>query len=187
MYPLAKTTENSSAFDWFNYDYYPDSNGHKFELYLHEHRTKSIKQLIELFEVLFSEVKDQIIIGQSKVGEEWGGFCMDTWDMNRQENNYDFSKLSSVTIDYLNLLLDSRIEFDYRGFCRCHDWEHFLRVILGAIISHKAPYSPLFYNISSDYIFYFHHTFSIGLFYRKQNDAVETILEQQKRNGYTLK
>ncbi|MEO0686239.1 MAG: hypothetical protein AAFY76_14675 [Cyanobacteria bacterium J06649_11] len=32
MYPLAKTTENSSAFDWFNYDYYPDSNGHKFEL-----------------------------------------------------------------------------------------------------------------------------------------------------------
>ncbi|MEO0684278.1 MAG: hypothetical protein AAFY76_04290, partial [Cyanobacteria bacterium J06649_11] len=178
---------DNRSLHWTTWKNHNCSPAYSYPRYPYRILPTPLRPLIELFEVLFSEVKDQIIIGQSKVGEEWGGFCMDTWDMNRQENNYDFSKLSSVTIDYLNLLLDSRIEFDYRGFCRCHDWEHFLRVILGAIISHKAPYSPIFYNISSDYIFYFHHTFSIGLFYRKQNDAVETILKQQKRNGYTLK
>src|SRR5690606_5286818 len=137
-----------------------------------------LEYLAMLFYLLFGKFKDKLIIANG----QWGDFCLDTWDPNTNEYNYEFDGKSEETKSYLKLLIDSNLEFDYSGLCICKDWHRFLSVVLSCIINHKAPFSPLFYNLEEEFVFYFHHTGSIGLLYKADNDVVKEILDYAKKN-----
>lgn len=182
METLQKVNFGLDKFSWVDYNYYPDSKGLKFEVYSNSFE-KNIESLIKIFYYLFRDNLSELVIGQSAPDIGWGQFCIDTWNFEIDEPNYNLENKSFETLNYLNLLLDSKIEFSYQGICKCNDWNKFLFVTLDCIINHKAPYSPLFYDLKNDYFFYFHHSFSIGLFYREKNVAIISILDKIKANN----
>lgn len=176
---IQKVEMDAGNFSWINYDSYSDSNASKFEIYC-KGAEKNAQSLIDLFKHLFDGKFSDLVIGQPSLEMEWGQFCIDTWDFENNLSDYSFEEKSIETIDYLDLLLESKIEFDYKGFCKCNDWTNFLSIVLECILNHKAPYSLLFYNSKEGYFFYFHHTFSLGLYYKELNHTIENILQRAK-------
>lgn len=182
MRTLQKIESSLDKFAWVDYDYYPDSKGSKFEVYSNS-TGSSRESLIGLFYYMFRDCLPEIVIGPPAVGIEWGQFCIDTWDFKSDEPNYDLASKSFETLNYLDLLLESNIEFVYQGLCKCNNWDEFLSVVLDCIITHKAPYSFLFYNLTNDYFFYFHHTDSLGVFYKEKNVAISNIFSKIESNS----
>jgi hypothetical protein len=74
------------------------------------------------------------------------------------------------------MLRNSNVEFQYAGFCTCKNWDEFLPVILSCVLNHKAPFSPLFYDIDEEFVFYFHHTGGVGLLYKTETTAIKKII-----------
>jgi hypothetical protein len=174
---LEKINVEMAPFSWVDYEYYPNSAGNRKEIY-NNTSPKNIKNLIVTFRDLFNENLSNLIIGQPNVDMEWGQFCIETWNIENDSIDYSFENKSIETIAYLNLLLESGIEFNYKGLCKCKDWDNLLTVVLPCIVNHKAPYSLLFYDIKNNYFFYFHHSFSIGFYYKEKNQAVINICEK---------
>lgn len=171
MAEILKEAIKDFPFDWANLNSYRQSSGYRKEVYLKDQINLN-KGLMSLFDSLFGHTKNKLVI----YNKSWWDFCLDTWDFNVEEYNYDLEGKSIETQEYLKILKESKIEADYSGCCTCINWDRFLSVVLDCIISHKAPYSPLFCNIENEYFFYFHHTGSIGIYYKKENDAIKKIL-----------
>ena len=153
---LEKDANKKFPFDWVNLDYLPESNGGKREIYLQDN-VNITEGLIFMFYLLFRSTKNNIQIYNSS----WWDFCLDTWDSNKADE----------TKDYLKILYESHIEYGYSGSCNCFNWDRFLHVTLRCIITHKAPYSPIFYEDRNDFFFYFHHSGSIGIYYKNNNET----------------
>lgn len=162
---ILEKTSSPKDFDWFDYNDYPASVARRFEIYS---RDDSI-----LNEVVFKKLALEILcynsvdikIGLSIKDSIWGGFTSDVWKM--KENDfvfYPFGELSNQTERYLKLLIDSQIDFEYKGFCQANDLSAFIDVIADCVINNIAPYSPLFFQESTQTIFYLHHTFSLGCY-----------------------
>jgi hypothetical protein len=179
---LYKSDSDIDKFSWVDYDYYPNSHGFKVELHCKKDEGY-VSSMLTLFYRLFGEESSDIVIGQPFPGVEWGQFCIDTWNFDSDSPNYDFENKSAETVRYLNFLLESRIEFNYQGLCGCNDWRAMLLVVLECIISHKAPYSLLFYNLEGEYFFYFHHSFSIGLYYKEKNQSIADLFDRISADG----
>lgn len=181
MKVLEKIHEVRLPFDWVDLEFLPNSSCFKKEIYL-KTETPLVEELGVLFHLLFGTVKESLTISNG----QWGDFCLETWNPNTNEYDYQFEGKSEEAKAYLNLLVDSNIEFDYSGFCCCKRWDSFLSVVLPCIVNHKAPFSPLFYNIQDQFLFYFHHTGSIGLLYVNENDVIKQLLDDASRNGYAI-
>ena len=158
--------------EWLNIPLLRDSHCYRCEIYLPENAA-SLENLEEIFYGLFGSDKEDLIIANG----EWGAFCLCTFDIDTTEANYFSNALTPLCKQYLRLLEDSHILFDYNGFCKCTDWESFLPVILQCIVNHEALYSPVFYNPIYQYAFYFHHTFSIGLLYNEKGGKISEIID----------
>lgn len=171
MSVILKEASKEFPFDWANLNSYRESFAHRQEIYLKDHNN-IVEGLSLLFYYLFGHRKKRLII----YNKSWWNFCLDTWDFNNDEYNYDLDGKSIETREYLKILKRSEIPIDYSGCCTCMDWERFLFVILECIISYRAPYSPLFCDIEYEYFFYFHHTGSIGIYYKKENDVIKELL-----------
>ena len=183
--PKAKTPD----FSWFNYDDFSSSDAHRIELYCYlDNNEKAISQyedtinknrLIDFFKLFFLNSIDNIVIGQDTPDGIWGGFTTDVWKLNGDSFVFNSNGvLSEETNNYLNLLQESHISFDYKGFCTCSDYNIFLNIILDCVLKNIAPYSPLFYNISREIVLYFHHTYSVGIYYRNT-----ILIDEIKRNA----
>jgi hypothetical protein len=109
--------------------------------------------------------------------KSWWDFCLDTWNIDTDEYNYELKNKSEESLAYIELLIASGIYTGYSGCCKCNDWGSFLPIILDCVTSHIAPYSPRFCDVENEFFFYFHHTGSIGLYYKKDNDVIKGILE----------
>ena len=81
------------------------------------------------------------------------------------------------TAAYLKMLTDAGIPPEYSGSMECLNWDEFLSIILRCVVSHAAPYSPVFYSEADQLFFYLHHTGSIGLYYEKETTLISEILE----------
>jgi hypothetical protein len=160
-------------FKWINQDYYPNSDAFRREIYIVE-GGNCVEGLINLFYFLFEEQAKDILLYQ----KSWWDFCIDTWDIITDTSNYDLEDKSNESVDYLNMLASAEIKKDYSGTCECLNWNLFLTIVLKCIISHKALYSPLFYNEKNDFFFYFHHTGSIGIYFHAHNTEVDSILKK---------
>ncbi|MCD0488083.1 hypothetical protein LPB86_07570 [Pedobacter sp. MC2016-14] len=165
---------------WICVDFLPDSSCCKNEIYLKEGLI--IEGLIEMFYDIFKKYKKNIQI----YNYSWWDFCLDTWDPRTDQYDYELSRKSEETKWYLQILFDSSIEIGYDALCICNDWNIFLKAILKCLTTHKAPYSPIFFDRSNNFFFYFHHSGSIGIYYLEQNDAVIKILDIAKQK-YDLK
>lgn len=174
---LTRLENQDLPLNWVNLDFLPDSKGQKIEIYL-TNQQESIPELIMMFYLLFGEVKDNIKIYNSS----WWDFCLDTWNHDEDAYDYTLERKSIESKNYLKLLQKSEIEKDYGGTCACNNWDGFLSIILPCILNHQAPFSPIFYDEKNDFIFYFHHTFSIGFYYRYENDIVQNILNLAKEH-----
>jgi hypothetical protein len=172
---LDKIENQNFPLAWVNLDSYRESEGHKIEIYLTENEDLVVG-LILMFYTLFRTIKNSIEI----YSPSWWDYCLDTWDPNKDKYDYEMQGKSDETKDYLIMLKESSIELGYAGICRCNDWDKFLAVILTCLVNHKAPYSPIFYDRENDFFFYFHHTGSIGLYYKSENDKIVKILYSAK-------
>lgn len=171
---LEKLNDHVFPFKWANLEYFPESEAFKKEIYLSNWQGDLITGLTALFEDLFCDIKDDVYV----YNDSWGDFCLETWNIQRDDYNYTLHDKSSVVRNYLAMLEESQIEPDYSGSCRCLNWDAFLTIVLKCIISGQAPYSPIFYSGLDDFLFYFHHSGSIGLYYRDGcNKRIRKILE----------
>lgn len=180
---LEKTRFN--AYSWLNFESLPDSKGYKFELY--PNSDLNITELVLLFYSLFKKFIDGLQIGQFGKNAEWGDFCVDTWDLHHNRYDYSPEGKSKSTSAYLNMLIANEIEPDYNGFCKSLNWEKFLPIILDCILSHTASYSVMIYAPNDEFVFYFHHTGSIGVYYKELNNGVMHIIEKAKAEDLEIK
>jgi hypothetical protein len=177
-------TEFYHRFGWINFDKFRDSDGYGFLLYFSEEKSVTSQDLIAVFHTLFDPFLKDIIFSllEPSTDEEggWGDFCLETWSIQQDTYNYSPQGKSPETARYLEMLQASHIEPSFNGLGYCQDWDQFLSVILDCIMAHKTFYSFDFYNLANQFMFYFHHTGSLGIFYHKFNDAIMHILQQAK-------
>ena len=166
-------SETDFPLPWSNLEYYPDSKAFRKEIYTHAD-SHEIEEMAMLFHHLFGPMKDRINIYNSS----WWDACLATWDI--QNDTYDYSPAGkpTETAAYLAMLADAGVPPGYSGCVQCLHWDEFLTIILRCIVSHAAPYSPIFYSEADQLFFYFHHTGSIGLYYEKESEVVKGILER---------
>ena len=182
---IERSKSGFRSFNWFNYDSFPDSNGYKFELYIEGKVT--VTKFISVFYRLFTPFLKNIEIGTSNPDSGiWGDFCIDTWDVRNDTYDYSPQGKSKETATYLEMLQENGIEPEYNGLCRCHDWDQFLPIILDCIMTGRAPYSLMFYHPLQEFLFYFHHTWSFGVYYKHFNDAIMEILSNAKAENLEL-
>ncbi|GAA3950336.1 hypothetical protein GO495_23100 [Chitinophaga oryziterrae] len=158
---------------WANLERYSDSKAFRKEIYTHA-EGKELEELAMLFHHLFAPLKDRINIYDSS----WWDLCLGTWDMEKDYYDYSPEGKSPETAAYLTMLTDAAIPPEYSGCVQCLHWDEFLTIILRCIVSHAAPYSPIFYSEADQLFFYFHHTGSIGLYYEKESEVVKGILDR---------
>jgi hypothetical protein len=168
-------------FEWADTNFFRNSVAYRKEIYLKE-QNNLIENLVFLFHSLFGCVKNKLLI----YNEAWWNFCLDTWNINTDEYNYDLEGKSVETQKYLRMLKQSQLQLDYSGCCVCKEWDFFLYIVLECIINQKAPYSPLFCDMENKFFFYFHETGSIGLYYKEENDVIQQILTKAYEN-YVVK
>ena len=175
---ISSTSNEEFPLKWADLKYFPASKAQKCEIYLKEY-TDTIGGLITLFDNLFGTLKEEITIYNSS----WWDFCLDTWDPNKDQYDYtaSFDNKSKQSINYIRMLQESNIKIGYTGNCKCNNWNKFLEIILECIISHQAPYSPIFYSEEHNFFFYFHHSGSIGLYF-KDSELVNNILDIAQNN-----
>ncbi|GAA4234266.1 hypothetical protein GCM10022291_13310 [Postechiella marina] len=174
---LLKKTQ-FKAYNWLNFESLPESDGYKFELY--SKLDIDVTEITILFYSLFKKFIDDLQVGQFGINSEWGDFCIDTWDLHNDRYNYSPEGKSNSTAAYLTMLIENEIGPDYNGFCRSLNWDKFLPIVLDCILNHMASYSIMIYAPKHDFVFYFHHTGSIGIFYKELNDGVKHIIERAK-------
>lgn len=172
---IEKVKTDAFPFDWVNLECYPDSQGYRTEVYLKDEGDVTTN-LIFMFYELFASEKDNISI----YNNSWFDFTLDTFNIESKEVDYTLENKSEPTKKYLQMLIDGYIEPSYSGSCKCLDWDMFLSIVLECITSYIAPYSHLFYNEKQEYFFYFHHTGSIGFYYKKLLPSVSKIIERSK-------
>lgn len=175
MKTLDKIINKSFPLTWANLDSYTESKGHKNEIYL-INNDNFIEGLILMFNTLFRSLKSDIRL----YNPSWWDYCLDTWNPDKDKYDYELEGKSAETKDYLIMLRESSIEIGYSGICKCNDWDKFLSITLTCIVNHIAPYSPIFYDEENDFFFYFHHSGSIGFYYKVRNEIVEKILSISK-------
>lgn len=158
---------------WANLEDYPESKAFRKEIYTHA-ESKEVEELAILFHHLFGPLKDRINIYDSS----WWDLCLGTWNMEKDDYDYSPESKSPETAAYLTMLTDAGIPPEYSGCVQCLHWDEFLTIILRCIVSHAAPYSPIFYSEADQLFFYFHHTGSIGLYHEKESEVVKGILER---------
>ena len=168
-------------FAWTDTENYRNSDANRTEIYL-PGNDNSVEGLISLFYKLFANVQHNLLVHNNS----WWDFCLDTWNIKTDEYNYDLQNKSEESRAYLELLIGSGMEVGYSGCCKCHDWNKFLPVILNCITSHAAPYSPKFCDVENEFFFYFHHTGSIGLYYKRENEVVKGILEVAAKESINI-
>jgi hypothetical protein len=177
---------NFQGFSWLNFDSLPKSDGYKFEAYMAE-SDDTVTDLILIFYALFKPLVNDIIISDFKPDGKWGDFCIDTWDIQNDRYDYSPDNKKEPTASYLKMLIDCEIEPTYPGFCKCLDWDKFLHITLQCVTQHTAPYSMMFYVPDHEFVFYFHHTGSLGIYYKKLNRGIRDVIKKAQEENMEIK
>lgn len=175
MKTIEKITNRGFPLTWANLDSYVESKGYKNEIYL-INNGNLMEGLILMFYTLFRPIESNIKV----YSHSWWDYCLDTWNAKEDMYDYELEGKSFETKCYLMMLKESSIEIGYSGVCRCNDWDKFLSITLTCILTHIAPYSPIFYDEQNNFFFYFHHSGSIGFYYKEKNEIVEKVLTISK-------
>ena len=158
---------------WAKTEYLRENDSFRKEIYLKDEDL--LNGLLGLFYELFGSCKNEILVYQI----QWWDMNLAAWDISTDTYNYEIDLKPDNVKAYLRMLDRSEIVKDYSGCCRCNDWDQFLPVVLRCVLSCEAPYGPLFVNTRDDFFFYFHHTGSIGIYYKdKENEVIREMLDK---------
>ncbi|MES2266632.1 MAG: hypothetical protein V4520_07715 [Bacteroidota bacterium] len=170
---VIKTVANINfPFEWVNLNYYPESDAKKIEIYLADD-VEPTAGMAKMFDTLFGYMKYEI----SVYSKSWWNFCLDTWNVHTDLHNYALTDKSIETQRYLTILKECEMPHEYSGVCEVRNWKKFLSTILPCVTSKIATYSPIFFSEKHELFFYFHHTGSIGLYYRYDNNEITDLLK----------
>lgn len=169
--------EQAFPFCWvkFNSDHSIDFQGYKMEIYLKKDFV-NVSDMKSLFYDLFGTVLD----GLSIFSLSWWDFCLDTWNIQDNTFCYNPQFLSNETACYLRILQNSKITEGYSGCCICNDWDTYLSAALDCIMKGTAPHGNFIYHSIKQFFFYFHHTGSIGFYYRNETPFTLAIKNNSK-------
>ncbi len=87
MRVIKKYRTDFKPFTWLDFDFLPNSDGYKCEIYFEENG--NISDYIMPFYQLFKPYLDDLLIHTFHPDGQWGNFCIDTWDITNDE--YDYS------------------------------------------------------------------------------------------------
>lgn len=118
---LEQTDIVNFPFEWADTESYRNSDSNRIEIYLPDD-DNSVDGLMSLFYTLFGKLRHNLLI----YDKLWWDFCLDTWNHDSNEYNYDFKNKLGESRDYLKMLKESGIEVGFTGCCKCKDWDKFL-------------------------------------------------------------
>lgn len=173
MQILTKIEDKELPFEWLYLTDLRKSNSLRKEIYLGD-KGNPVEELKAFFYSCFGNLKDNLIVWNGK----WAYFFLDTWEIDSDNYNLSIENSSKETARYLKTLADSDIDTDYEGLCICNDWEELLSIIIPAVVNHSTPYSPYFLDKKNEIMFYFHHTNSIGIYYKSENEIIQQIFQK---------
>ena len=172
---------NDKSFSWIDKNDFTKSDAFRSEIHISK-GDNAVYDMKMLFYNLFSTLKNNFIIDNNS----WWDFCLDVWNPSEDRYSYDLKEKSIETQSYLKMLYNCDIDVGYEGLCKCNDWDFFLTIILNCIITHISPYSPLFCDVKNEFFFYFHHTSSIGLYYKHHTPKIEDIFTKSNMFSYDV-
>jgi hypothetical protein len=158
---------------WANTEYLRENSSPRKEIYLKD--SEDIQNdLIYLFYKLFGDCKEQLLV----YDKLWWELCLGVWNISTDTYDLEVDSKPEDCRAYLSMLMESDVPKGYSGCCKCNSWDTFLPIVLSCIISGEAPYSPLFVDAKDEFFFYFHHSGSIGMYYKTGEDRnVQRILK----------
>ena len=101
---------------------------------------------------------------------DWGGYFLDVEDEIIVENY--------LRTSYQEMLVDGRIDPEYEGACKCNDWLAFFEFAFETVVKKEVLYSPLFFSLEHNLVFYMHHSGEIGIYYTKPNLCIENLTKR---------
>lgn len=172
---LQKTNKSVFPFEWIDFERLRNSQSFRLEIYLNEDVEDYQIGLEELFVTLFSQHKKSLNIYY----DNWGDFAYEDLD---PDDLASFANEGTpfVPFGYTEVLEDSKIEKTYVGSCECLDWDSFIKLEIKYVVKWRAMYGHYFFSPDCEFFFYFHHTGSIGFYYKEENSQVREILSKAK-------
>ncbi len=180
------STYFTRQFSWLNFESFRQGEGFGFWLDFPEKEGIANKDFIKTFHTLLGQFLKEVVISffEPSLDTEkggWGNFCIEVWNIHDDTRDYEPEGKNPETARYLTMLKECNIEPTYNWLCECKDWSKFLPIMLDCVMTCKAPYSLYFYCPSQQFLAYFHHTPSFGIYYKKINPAILGIIDCAKK------
>ena len=181
---LEKTTNIDEKFSWLNLLDNISTSHNKIEIYSREHKC-SVQNLKNLIFDLFKDDIQSLIIGPCEIGVPWNDFAdiiedIDNFVIPTQlDSEYD----NEFEVEFMKMMVENKIEYDYIGYCEVLNWNHLLELLLAVVINVNGTDSLKFYNSEGSYCFYPHPTCSVGIYYKEMNEKIERIIGNATRIG----
>ena len=181
---LEKTTNIDEKFSWLILLNNISTSHNKIEIYSRDHKC-SVQNLKNLIFDLFKDDIQSLIIGPCAIGVPWNDFADIVEDMDnfviptRLDSEYD----NEFEVEFMKMMVENNIEYDYTGYCDVLNWNHLLELLLAVVINVNGTDSLKFYNSDGSYCFYPHPTYSVGIYYKEMNEKIERIIRNATRIG----
>ena len=96
---------------------------------------------------------------------EWFLYGLDLEILYEETSKSDFIKRVQAHLDMLNFLHSNELTKSFKGFLRYNSFEDFSEDFRESLVYGLFVYPPHLINKSFDFMFYFHQTKSIGVYY----------------------
>ena len=174
---IRKSYNISNSFSWLTLiDNKPDCN--KFEVSW-DHLGDDIDVYQKVLNLIFKSDIQKLVVGPCVPGFSWNDFA----NVYYEPENFvkptlihpEFDNI--YEINFMNMMVDNNIEYDYCGYCKINKWDDFIQLVLNVILNVGGTDSLKFYNKDDQYCFYIHYTCSIGIYYKVINESIKNILK----------
>lgn len=171
--PLTPLAGEPFPFDWVVHDDLRASAANRLEIYAESDDDYHF-DLLALVEKVVRHFDAPLHIYSSY----WWLECLDVW--NVEDNTYEFDRksLSIQTRAYLALLSLSGVKVDFKGLCLCNDSRLVSQIIFECVRFHVIPFCPKYLIPSKGILYYMHHTYSIGFYYKDDTEEVRALLNE---------
>ena len=181
---LRKAINLSEKFSWLNLLTEHSTSFNKFEIYKDEDNI-DIENMMKLICKLFKDDRSSLFLGPCAIGVAWNDFA----DVVEEIDNFvipvhlDPEYDNQYEVEFMKMMVESRIEFDYKGYCEILNWNLLLKLLLSIIINVNGTDSLKFYHANGNYCFYPHNSGSIGVYYQEINDNINDIIQKARKLG----
>lgn len=173
---IDKVPSLNILFKWLSLPFEKESNFKKIEIYT---TSSDNHEFINQFINTFNFDLSNIVVGPCMIGVSWEDFAT--------EYDHDLIEFDSIyEANFIKMLKSNNIPLDYDGYCEIYDWKAFLYLLVDVIENVQGTDSLKFYNKKGSYAFYPYPPNSFGLYYKKMNRQVQTIIDNSIELGWNV-